>query len=216
MKPILIFDYDGTIHNTMVIYEKCFRATFKWLVDNNYATDRDVPITRIKSWLGINAKDMWNDFLPELSDELKEKASLMTGSAMASAIENGEAKWYENAIPTLDTLLEKGYEMYILSNCKIKYKEANYNTFNMGKWFKEFIDCESYDWAPKTEIIKVFAKKHPGNYIIIGDRNKDIECAKSCGGKSIGCLYGFGTKEELKNADYLIKDISELVNILAL
>lgn len=214
MKPILIFDYDGTIHNTMVIYEKCFRATFKWLVDNNYATDRDVPITRIKSWLGINAKDMWNDFLPELSDELKEKASLMTGAAMANAIENGDAKWYDQAVSTLDTLLEKGYEMYILSNCKIKYRNANFKAFNMGKWFKEFIDCESYSWAPKTEIIKDFAKKHPGDYIVIGDRDKDMACARACGAKFIGCSYGFGSTSELSGADYLINDISELLDIL--
>ena len=32
MKPTLIFDYDGTIHNTMVIYESVFRKNYEWLV----------------------------------------------------------------------------------------------------------------------------------------------------------------------------------------
>lgn len=214
MKPILIFDYDGTIHNTMIIYEACFRATFKWLVENGHAPYKEVPISRIQSWLGINAKDMWNDFLPDMSEDLKEKASLMTGTSMANEIINGNARWYENATDTLDYLLKEGYEMYILSNCKIAYRDANYNAFNMGKWFKEYIDCESYDWAPKTEIVQTFMKKHPGEYIVIGDRDKDMACAKACDGKFIGCTYGFGSEAELQGADYLINDISELKKLL--
>ena len=29
MRPFLIFDYDGTLHNTLKIYEPAFRAAFR-------------------------------------------------------------------------------------------------------------------------------------------------------------------------------------------
>ena len=215
MKPALIFDYDGTIHNTLHIYEPSFRRTFKWLVDEGYTEYRDISSERIASWLGINSVDMWNSFLPDLPDDIKAQASAMTGQGMTERILSHQASWYEGATEVLDALKADDYEMYVLSNCKIAYRDANMKEFGMDRWFKDFIACESYGFAPKTEIIKKLSPKINAPLIIIGDRDKDIECAKACNGVSIGCLYGYGSEEELSNADYLIKDIREIINCIS-
>ena len=49
MKPTLVFDYDGTIHNTMVIYESAFRNTYEWLVNNGYSEKRELSSAQIAS-----------------------------------------------------------------------------------------------------------------------------------------------------------------------
>lgn len=215
MKPVLVFDYDGTIHNTLLIYEESLKETINWLVENNYTRPVEVSKETAASFLGINSKDMWNIFMPDLPDEIKEAASLRTGSNMRMRILSHKARWYENAEATLMSLKKEGYKMYILSNCKTAYREANWEAFNMARYFTDFIDCESYGFAPKTDIIKACFKEQADNLIVIGDRDKDIQCAKAYGARSIGCLYGYGSKEELADASYFINDISELLSVLS-
>ena len=100
--------------------------------------------------------------------------------------------------------------MVVLSNCKTAYKEVNWKQFSMAQWFSKFYDCETFDFAPKTEIIKTVRKENPGEFIVIGDRDSDFDCARACGAKFIGCLYGFGEDGELQGADEVIHSINDL------
>ena len=75
MTKTIIFDYDGTIHNTLGIYEPAFRETYKWLTEQKAAEEREIGSAEIAGWLGLNSKEMWNTFLPELDQSYKEQAS---------------------------------------------------------------------------------------------------------------------------------------------
>ena len=46
--------------------------------------------------------------------------------------------------------------------------------------------------------------------IIVGDRIHDIEVARELGDPSIGASYGYGSREEIAQADYVIDEFSEL------
>ena len=50
--------------------------------------------------------------------------------------------------------------------------------------------------------------------VIVGDRRQDIEAGEKNNLITIGCRYGFGDWEELKEADYIIDDIRELEKLL--
>ena len=50
--------------------------------------------------------------------------------------------------------------------------------------------------------------------MVIGDRVKDLDCARAVGAAFIGCLYGYGSRQELAEADVLIEDIGELPQVL--
>ena len=56
----------------------------------------------------------------------------------------------------------------------------------------------------------------PSSCVMIGDRLHDVLGAKAHGMKSIGVLYGYGSKEELINAgaDYVARDFKELEQII--
>ena len=84
----------------------------------------------------------------------------------------------------------------------------------MERWFDRFYDCESYGFAPKTQIIKEILPQYDAPYVVIGDRETDLACARAADAAFIGCLYGYGSREELSGADALIKDIGELPNVL--
>lgn len=201
MKPTLVFDYDGTIHNTIVIYESAFRQCYERLVKEGYAPVREIPTERIAGWLGMNSREMWDSFLPELPRNIKENASKMVGNAMVEQILHHRAVWYPGAAEALEELKTEGYQMVILSNCKIAYHKANWAEFSMERWFLAFYDCESFGFAPKTEIIREVRNSLQTPLIVIGDRRSDLECARACKSPFIGCRYGFGKDGELDGAD---------------
>ncbi len=214
MKPTLIFDYDGTIHDTLHIYEPVMRDTYHWLAQEGYVEEKPLAQARIAGWLGLNAKEMWEDFQPQLAEEIREQAAKRNGDGMVARVRDHEARWYASAKSTLDLLKQNGYPMIVLSNCKIAYREAHWEEFRMERWFDRFYDCESYGFAPKTQIIKEILPQYDAPYVVIGDREKDLACARAADAAFIGCLYGYGSREELSGADALIKDIGELPNVL--
>lgn len=203
MSRVLIFDYDGTLHNTMKIYEPAFRKAYCWLVEEGYERRQEIPAGQIASWLGLNSREMWEDFRPMLPREVKERAGAMIGNTMVQNVRAHMAQWYQGAEAVLDALKTEGYRMVVLSNCRRAYREAHWEEFGMGRWFTDFYDCESFDFAPKTEIVQTIMRRFPGSYMVIGDRKSDLECAKACGGRFLGCLYGYGTAKELCGADFL-------------
>lgn len=213
-KPTLIFDYDGTLHNTIVIYESAFRQCYDWLVKEGYAPVQKISTERISGWLGMNSREMWESFLPELPSEIKDMASDRVGRAMVEEILSHRAVWYPGAGKILDELKEEGYLMVIVSNCKIAYQKANWEEFSLGRWFAEFYNCETFGFAPKTEMIKEVRKKFADPYVVIGDRYSDLECARSCGGRFIGCRYGFGKDGELNGADFLADSVEMLPELI--
>lgn len=213
MLPLLIFDYDGTIHNTVKIYEPAVRAVHDWLKENGHCPPPDLTSDRIKGWLGMNYKEMWEDFMPGLSKEVRDEAARRVGDFMVNEIEAHNAEWYPGVEEVLERLLRVGFPMVVLSNCKISYKQANRKEFDIDKYFLDFVDCETFDFAPKTEIIQKM-NRTTNDIIVIGDRKSDLDCARAGRGRFIGCTYGYAPTGELEGADDLIDDISELPKIL--
>lgn len=160
MTKTIIFDYDGTIHHTLGIYEPAFRETYQWLTEQKAAEEREISSSEIAYWLGFNSKEMWNTFLPELDQSYKEQASRMVGDLMVRQIRKHKAVWYPGAEEMLTALKNRGYHLVILSNCKASYREAHWKEFGMERWFDHFYDCESYGFRPKTEIVR----NHSGIY----------------------------------------------------
>lgn len=214
MTRTIIFDYDGTIHNTLGIYEPAFREAYSWLAEQGVVEEKQIESEQIASFLGLNSKEMWDLFLPKLNQSYKDQASRMVGEAMVRQIKEHRAVWYPGAEWMLTTLKERGYHLLILSNCKIAYREAHWKEFGMERWFDRFYDCESYGFIPKTEIVQEIRKEYPGPYVVVGDRRHDLACARACESLFIGCLYGYGEEGELADADYFAKDVREIPELI--
>ena len=206
----LIFDYDGTIHNSMLTYAPAFRGTMKWLSDNGYIADREYTDKEISYWLGFNSTDMWGQFHPELDPVIREKARVMLGEDMARRVDNGEGALYDGTEEVLTDLKKSGYTLIFLSNCRFHYLERHKRVFKLDRFFDYFYCCEAFDFIPKYEIFRRIAPNHEGGFIVIGDRFHDIETAAQNGLPSIGCGYGFGSAEELAKADIIVKRIQEI------
>ena len=86
MTKTIIFDYDGTIHHTLGIYEPAFRETYQWLTEQKVTEEREIGSVEIAGWLGLNSKEMWNTFLPELDQSYKEQATIVNTYIMGNLV----------------------------------------------------------------------------------------------------------------------------------
>lgn len=206
----LIFDYDGTLHQSMLTYAPAFRATCKMLADNGYMAEREFTDEEISYWLGFNSTDMWNNFLPDVPADVRENARIFLGQDMGQRVENGEGALYPHAEKVLAELKSQGHTLIFLSNCRVKYMERHSRVFGLQRFFDYFYCCEEFDFIPKYQIFRLFSLQHKGEFIVIGDRFHDIETAEKNGLKSIGCGYGYGKKGELSAADIIVDDITEI------
>ncbi len=214
----LIFDYDGTIHNTMKTYVPAFRNTCRWLSDGGYIRPEEYTDRQISYWLGFNSTDMWEQFHPELDCEIREKARIMLGNDMAERVDKGEGSLFEHAEEVLSALKNQGYRLIFLSNCRIHYMERHKRVFGLDRFFDAFYCCEEFDFIPKYEIFRKIKSHHDGEFIVIGDRFHDIETAVKNNLKAVGCGYGYGSPEELAEADIIVNnilDIPDAVKILS-
>ncbi|MBP3310383.1 MAG: HAD family hydrolase [Ruminococcus sp.] len=206
----LIFDYDGTIHDSMKTYAPAFRGTMKWLEDCGYIPHKDYSDSDISFWLGFNSTDMWTQFQPDLPQEIREKARVMLGEDMAQRIENGHGALFDGATEMLSTLKNQGHTLIFLSNCRIHYMKRHRRVFGLDRFFDRFFCCEEYDFIPKYEIFRSFSSQFDGQFIVIGDRFHDIETAVRNDLRAIGCGYGYGSHDELSDADIIVGSISEI------
>jgi len=214
----IIFDYDGTVHESMRTYAPAFRDTMKWLSDNGFIADKDYSDSEISHWLGFNSTDMWGQFHPELSLEIREKARAMLGENMAARVENGEGSLYAGIEDALLSLKASGHTLIFLSNCRIHYMERHRRVFRLDRFFDSFFCCEEFGFIPKYEIFRRFSDRFEGDFIVVGDRFHDIDTAVRNGLHSIGCGYGYGSEDELRRADIIVTSpaqIPDAVNALA-
>ncbi|MBP3746757.1 MAG: HAD family hydrolase [Ruminococcus sp.] len=213
----IIFDYDGTVHESMRTYAPAFRDTMKWLSDNGFIADKDYSDSEISHWLGFNSTDMWGQFHPELSPEIREKARAMLGENMAARVENGEGGLYAGIEDALLSLKASGHTLIFLSNCRIHYMERHRRVFRLDRFFDSFFCCEEYGFIPKYEIFRRFSDQFEGDFIVVGDRFHDIDTAVQNGLHSVGCGYGYGSEDELRCADIIVTSpaqIPDAVNAL--
>lgn len=214
MLQTLIFDWDGTLHDTKALYGRAFRRGYAWLTEKSYAPKRDFTDAELSVYLGMSAPDMWNAFMPQLPQAVKKHVSALIGAAMTDEIRSGHASLYPGIHEILTSLRRQGYSLVFLSNCKHAYMETHRAYFALDQYFQGYFCCEDYDFVPKTEIFSSIAKRFPGDYCMIGDRAGDLEVALRHGFPGIGCAYGFGTAEELTGASLIAHSPSQLPELI--
>ncbi len=209
----LIFDYDGTIHDSLAIYKPAFLKAYDYLVDQGLRPKRAFKDSEISRYLGMSPKEMWDDFGKDLDHKIKNKASTIITQEMAYRIENHQAKLYPNAMKVLKALKDKGYNLVFLSNCKTNYMKHHNQTFKLFEVFDDMIAAEMFDFLPKHVILKKMIHRYKNPIAVIGDRIHDVKAAKENDLLMVGCLYGFSKDNELDGSDYYINDIKELLEI---
>jgi phosphoglycolate phosphatase len=206
MKSIktILFDLDGTLFRTDTVD---IVAVNKALVLNGFKRKSDAEIL---------------DCIGQTIHETCTRFGIC-GSAAARKFEQDVINFeleeiersgliYEGADALIRYLKAKGFTICICSNGSKEYVYAVLEKFGLVEYFDE-IWSQRDDYS-KTAAVACLAGKHAKNgFIMIGDRNSDIDAGRENGGITIGMLHGFGGNEPF-NADFTAGSIAELKKVI--
>jgi phosphoglycolate phosphatase-like HAD superfamily hydrolase len=211
----VIFDMDGTLLKSDTYCIDAIQDAIK-TVYNQHNIKAPIPTSEeILQKVGKPSREFYQELLPKNYAHLINEVFTHISANEISALRSGKGKLFEGAIPTLQYLKEKGYKLAMVSNCSTKYFQTVIEVFELNKYLDRARCIGESKGATKSDIIRKFLVELESNgAAVVGDRAYDIEAGKENNCITFGCLYGYGSKEELQGADYLISNISELKNLL--
>lgn len=125
-----------------------------------------------------------------------------------------ENSLYPNIRETLASLTSSGIECAVCSAKPHVMVLRVLEHFGIKEFFTDIAGAPLHgDYSGKGKILKEFKEKDSFNGIMVGDRGSDISGAIEADITAVGVLWGYGTAEELKDADYLVSSPEEIVKI---
>lgn len=166
---------------------------------------------------------------PPLVESLTERYGFTMEDAVAAVAKYREyfavKGLYENelfeGIPELLSDCRKaGYKISMATSKPTHYARIIAEHFDIARYF-DAIHGSSLDGTRITKssvVAEVVAEEHldPTRALMIGDRRHDVEGAGEHGIRTVGVLYGYGSREEHEaaGAAYIVKDINDLRELL--
>lgn len=203
MKPVIFFDWDGTIVDSM---ELCVQGVLTALrrmglpepprslceACNGPSYEETVPI------LGIP---------PERAQEYYAVRSL-------AEVELCETvnRAYEGVQAMLRALSDKA-ELCVVSNGQRKYIDQCMALFGLEGLFSRVEGA--VPGRSKTEALRQMIDDiRPERAVMVGDRLGDLMAGQACGLPTVAACYGFGTEEEWREATWQAESVEALHGIL--
>lgn len=209
--PVVFFDLDGT------------------LVDSS--RDIAVSVNHVREAMGMEALDekLIESYIGDGVEKLFERALPSHDTEM---IHQAIGLWrplYENACMVytdfypgirelLGNLRAGGARLGLLTNKPQKPTEIILEGFGVLDLFSVVVGGDSTPtrkphpemFEKALESLAVSARE----VVHVGDAHNDVKGAKRAGLKSCGVTWGYGSHEEIKEADFVASDVAELAHIL--
>lgn len=166
---------------------------------------------------------------PPLVESLTERYGFSMEDAVAAVAKYREyfavKGLYENelfeGIPELLSDCRKaGYKISMATSKPTHYARIIAEHFDIARYF-DAIHGSSLDGTRITKssvVAEAVAEEHldPSRALMIGDRRHDVEGAGEHGIRTVGVLYGYGSREEhtAAGAAYIVNDLDELRELL--
>ncbi|MBN2208923.1 MAG: HAD family hydrolase [Candidatus Coatesbacteria bacterium] len=211
----IIFDMDGTIVLSRDIAIESVRRGAKEMFAELGIDASPPDEARILEGIGKPSPEYFAGLFPELGPSVRAQIQQRIYELEAEILAQGGGKFAPGAPDALVRLRHKGLKLGLGSNCGLGYFESNVNAFRLDEYFDAML-CSGMRGHPgKSAILKELLNTlGAGQAMMVGDRCYDIEAAIQCDMFPVGCVYGYGTRQELEGASVIIANLNELIDIL--
>lgn len=126
-----------------------------------------------------------------------------------------ENKLYPDTVEVLEAITSRGGRVYLATSKPELYAFKILERFGIDQYFtgKAGNNMEETRCAKKDVISYLFEQTgiDASDTIMIGDRDYDVVGAHACNIPVAAVLHGYGDREELKDADYILENFMDLV-----
>ena len=132
---------------------------------------------------------------------------------------------FENAViegipELLSALRAEGKRLYVATSKPEEFAKKILAHFALDRYFDGIYGSTMDETRNTKDAVIAYALSETGvtraDAVMVGDRHHDIDGAKKNGMKSVGVLFGYGSREELADAgaEAIAETVKELQNIL--
>ena len=204
-----LFDLDGTLTDPGVGIKNSIRYALK------------------KFGLPIPSEQILNEFIgPPLVDSFQKYcganetdaktlvAMYREYFAVTGYLENS---LYEDTVYVLDEIKKQGGRIFLATSKPEIYAVKILEHFDILKYFDFCAGNDLSEARPKkSDVIAYLIDSTnicPKDSVMIGDRKYDVEGANVFSIPTAAVLHGYGSREELKNAAYILEEFTDLLKI---
>jgi len=210
---IFLFDLDGTLHDPKEGITRSYQYAL-------IKSGMKAPSADELEWvIGPPLIDSFSRFFPLNPEAARQAVAFYRERYSKDGILETFA--YEGIDDLLKTLKRGGHRLFVVTSKPRVYAEKIIVRSHWEDLFEKVYGCElDGTHNDKAELLAHLLEVEgieARDCVMIGDRQHDIIAARKNGVKSIGVLYGYGSKEELveHGADQIIGKVKELPALLA-
>mgnify|MGYP003205470650 CR=1 FL=1 len=216
MKKYLLFDLDGTLTDPKIGITTCVQYAL-----HSFGIE-EPDLDKLEPFIGPPLRDSFMEFYGFTAKQAEEAVAKYRERFQDTGLFENEV--YDGIPEMLKTLQSKGYFLAVASSKPQVYVERILEHFDLKKYFSVVVGSEldgrreTKDQVVQETLRQLFGENpvDPAQVYMIGDRKFDVEGARALGVESVGVTYGYGSKEELKEAkaDYIVQSVEELEKFL--
>ncbi|MCR5126007.1 MAG: HAD family hydrolase [Treponema sp.] len=211
----LFFDLDGTLTESGPGIMNCVKYALEKFGINESDTEK------LKRFIGPPLVNSFMDFYNFSESDAREAMRIYRERFGTIGI-------FENAVysgipETLQKLSEEGKKLYVATSKPEIYVPKILEHFGLAKYFSDAVGSDIEETrSSKALVIEYAIKKNnleeeaaSNRIVMIGDRKHDLIGAQENALESIGCLWGYGSREELEKykATTIIENPEDLLKI---
>ncbi|MDO7487527.1 HAD hydrolase-like protein [Peribacillus sp. NPDC096622] len=213
MSKAIIFDMDGTLFQTNLILEPALEETFDVLRKENL-WDTKTPIEQYRKIMGVPIPVVWETLCPNHSLEIRVKSNEIFHKKLIELIQAQKGALYADVERTLNELSKK-YPLFIASNGQIEYLQAIVETYNLDRFIQNTYSIQLIKSGHKSDLVQMVKNKNQiENGYVVGDRSSDISAAKDNELIAVGVNFDFAQEDELKQADFVVNNFKEILELV--
>lgn len=215
MLKLLIFDLDGTLADTSQDITNALNFALEPFGQRNFSVEET------KEMVGSGISSLLASLVPpggpQDGDGLQPK-DLATKRFIEFYTDHviDHTSSYPHVAETLERLGR--YRKVVLSNKREVLSRRVLEGLGLLGFFELVLGSDSVSEkkpspVPILQLMERFGSG-PGETVIIGDSNYDVEAGKAAGIPVIAVSYGFRKRDVLKDADHIIDSFDELITVL--
>lgn len=202
-----LFDLDGTLTDPGVGIRNSIKYALK------------------KFGIAIPSDELLNDFIgPPLKESFRKYFGVSPDEAqtlleyyreyfgVTGYLEN---MLYPDTVAVLAAIKQNGGKVYLATSKPELYAFKIVEHFGLSQYFDGMAGNNMEETrCAKADVIRyLFGKNdiNPAGAIMIGDRDYDVNGAHECSLPVAAVLHGYGDREELKDADYILEKFDDLL-----
>ena len=210
MKSI-IFDFDGTIGDSQALIVKTLQDTMR---KRGLEVKSDVECA---ATIGLRLDEAF----VQLFEMSAEEGMACAETYRAIFEENKQhliVQPFPHVLETIHTLHRQGYQLAIASSRGSDSLFGYVKQMGIEDCISSIIAGDLVEHVkPAPNMVFKALEEMNGTVeeaLVVGDMTYDVDMAHNAGAKACAVTYGNATREELKNAEYIIDDFAELLDIL--